>query len=262
MVYSLIWLPEVLREAGLKVAEINGWASRGRGEMGRVRGVMCHHTGSPGNLNMPTLNLLISGRGGDHPLSGPLAQLGLARDGTYYIIAAGRANHAGPGIWGGVASGNSSFIGIEAENAGTPSSVWPDWQLDAYRRGVAALLKHIGATSEMCCGHKEYARPQGRKPDPLFDMAEFRDRVRDIMRGSGAIREIIPLLDAKTGKRTLERGARGDNVKLIQEHVGVSADGKFDSRTEAFVRKFQADRGLRSDGIVGPKTWEAIIGPG
>ena len=36
MPYSLTWLPDVLRGAGLKVAEVDGWRERGRGEMGRV----------------------------------------------------------------------------------------------------------------------------------------------------------------------------------------------------------------------------------
>jgi hypothetical protein len=35
-------------------------------------------------------------------LSGPLAQLCLGRDGAFYIIAAGRAYHAGAGNWQGV----------------------------------------------------------------------------------------------------------------------------------------------------------------
>lgn len=46
---------------------------------------------------------------------GPHAQLGLGRDGTFYIIAAGRCNHAGKGNWKGVTDGNGFFIGIEAE---------------------------------------------------------------------------------------------------------------------------------------------------
>src|SRR5580700_4344959 len=49
---------------------------------------------------------------------GPLAQLGLGRDGTFYVVAAGRCNQAGQGSWQGVTTGNSSFIGIEAENTG------------------------------------------------------------------------------------------------------------------------------------------------
>ena len=38
--FSLTWLPQVLEEAGLKVAEAPGWRTRGRAEMGVVRGVM------------------------------------------------------------------------------------------------------------------------------------------------------------------------------------------------------------------------------
>ncbi len=95
MPFSLVWLPHVLKSAGLKVALVPGWETRGRAEMGEVLGVICHHTGGERHGNMPTLQLLIDGRS---DLSGPLAQLGLGRDGTFYVIAAGRCNHAGAGI--------------------------------------------------------------------------------------------------------------------------------------------------------------------
>jgi len=258
MPYSLVWLPEVLRAAGLKVAETNGWVNRGVSEMGRIRGVMCHHTGSPGSGNMPTLKTLIQGRGGAHPLPGPLAQLGLAVDGTWYVIAAGRANHAGAGEWNGVKTGNSSFIGVEAENAGTPQAHWPDWQIDAYRRGVAAILSHIGESSEMCCGHKEYALPKGRKIDPIFDMDLFRESVRQVMRGTAAIRSPVPARDPSSGRPTLERGAKGPEVILAQRAVHEEPDGRFGAATEAAVRRFQRDFDLRPDGIVGPLTWSKI----
>src|SRR4051794_10090300 len=107
MPFSLIWLPEVLRLAGLKVSEVPGWRDRGRGDVGRILGVICHHTGTSSRDNMPTLNTLIRGRS---DLPGPLAQLGLARDGTYFVVAAGRANHAGKGNFQGVRNGNSNFI--------------------------------------------------------------------------------------------------------------------------------------------------------
>ena len=141
MPFQLTWLPIVLRNAGLKVAEVDGWPNRGRGDVGTIKGVMCHHTAGPVNGNMPSLGVLREGRS---DLPGPLAQLGLGRDGTYYVIAAGRANHAGRGEWKGVADGNGSFIGIEAENTGIGDSTkpkfepWPEVQLDAYRRGDAA----------------------------------------------------------------------------------------------------------------------------
>ncbi len=253
MVFSLTWLPEILEAAGLKVAETENWRTRGRAEMGRVRGVMCHHTATPGHFdkNMPTLDLLIRGRS---DLAGPLAQLGLGRDGTFYVVAAGRANHAGAGSWEGITTGNSSFIGIEAENSGRDP--WPDIQMDAYRRGVAAILKQIEAGASMCCGHKEYALPAGRKPDPSFDMALFRRGVSDLLAGKTP----PPPIPAKDddNRPTLRRGSRGSPVEQIQGLLGLEQDGIFGPNTEAAVRAFQRNADLVPDGIVGPKTWAVL----
>lgn len=254
MAFSLTWLPEVLERAGLKVAEQPGWRTHGRGDIGRVLGVMCHHTAGPAQGNMPSLNIITNGR---PDLSGPLAQLGLGRDGTFYVVAAGRANHAGGGKWEGVTTGNSSFIGIEAEHTGKPDDPWPEVQMDAYRRGVAALLARIGATPMMCCGHKEYALPKGRKPDPTFDMMEFRAKVALIM-ASPAPPPLIAAHDAQD-RPTLRRGTRGDLVKLLQGKIGIApVDGLFGAHTEAAVREFQRRKQIVPDGIVGPKTWLAL----
>jgi N-acetyl-anhydromuramyl-L-alanine amidase AmpD len=107
-----------------------------------------------------------------------LAQLLLARDGTYYVVAAGRAHHAGPGKWQQVTNGNAHLIGIEAENTGLiegpKADPWPMVQMNASRWGVAAILRQIGAGASMCCGHGEYALPKGRKNDPSFEMDQFR----------------------------------------------------------------------------------------
>lgn len=258
MAFSLTWLPTVLLDAGLRVAEQPGWHTRGRGDVGTIRGVMCHHTAGSLRGNMPSLGVLTSGR---PDLSGPLSQLGLGRDGTFFVIAAGRANHAGAGNWQGITTGNSSFVGIEAENTGHTSGPladpWPAIQLDAYRRGCAAILKKITANAIMCCGHKEYALPQGRKPDPTLDMGEFRLQVAAIMAGTAPSPSVIPAVDAED-RPTLRRGASGELVKSIQARVGVPASGIFDAGTETAVRQFQRDHGLVPDGIVGPRTWATI----
>ena len=168
--YSLLWVPSVLRAAGLAVEEVEGWETRGHGDVSDIRGVICHHTCGPahGNIHLP---ILVDGR---PDLAGPLCHLGLGRDGTYFSIAAGSAWHAGRGEWRGLTDGNGHFIGIEAENTGLSSDPWPVIQMQSYKKGVAAILKHIGAQPDMCCGHGEYALPHGRKEDPSFDMNKFR----------------------------------------------------------------------------------------
>jgi peptidoglycan hydrolase-like protein with peptidoglycan-binding domain len=261
MVFSLTWLPEVLEEAGLKVAEVPGWRSRGLGDVKRTQGVICHHTAGAGKGHgvMPSLDTIINGRAATpktKPLRGPLAQLALGRDGTFFVVAAGFANHAGPGEWKGITTGNSSFIGIEAENTGGPDDQpWPAVQVDAYQRGVAAILRKIGAGADMCCGHKEWA-PK-RKPDPTLDMDAFRTKVAAILAGEAETLPLIPAADASL-RPTLRRGARGALVEQIQAKVGVAADGAFGPNTEAAVRRFQSGHGLVPDGIVGPATWAAI----
>ena len=81
MAFSLTWLPEVLEDAGLKVAEQPGWRTRGRREIGPVKGVICHHTAGGLTGIMPSLGVLIDGL---PQLNGPLSQLGLGRDGTFF----------------------------------------------------------------------------------------------------------------------------------------------------------------------------------
>ena len=131
--------------------------------------------------------------------------------------------------------------------------------MDAYRRGVAAILKHIRAKPIMCCGHREYALPVGRKPDPTFNMNVFRREVGNIMEGLAPAPVLIPPVDTDD-RPTLRRGAKGDLVKQIQEKVGVEVDGDFGPKTEAAVRQLQRQNGLVPDGIVGPLTWAALDG--
>jgi len=212
-------------------------------------------TAGPKTGNMPSLRIVTDGRS---DLPGPLSQLCLGRDGTFYVVAAGRAFHAGKGEWQGVTNGNTNMIGIEAENNGKNDDFpWPEVQMDAYRRGVAAILKHVGQDKIMCCGHKEYALPHGRKSDPIFNMNVFRLGVAAIMDGRAQPPLMIPPVDTD-GRPTLRRNATGDLVKRVQAKIGVSADGNFGAKTEAAVRVFQRNHGIVPDGIVGPQTWAAL----
>lgn len=263
MAGALTWLPKVLEDAGLKVATVEGWELRG-GEMGTVRGVICHHTANPRrDLNMPSLRVLRDGRS---DLPGPLSQLGLGRDGTYYVIAAGRCNHAGLGLWNGVTRGNSHFIGIEAENSGRDDDFpWPSVQIDAYQRGVAAILRHLKLDAQCCAGHKEYALPLGRKPDPSLDMPDFRAAVARLLSGEAPPPRLIPAVEPTpspnvgTPRPTLRRGSREEQwIRELQMLLGVAVDGVFGGKTEAAVRAFQRSQNIVPDGIVGPKSWAKL----
>jgi putative chitinase len=59
----------------------------------------------------------------------------------------------------------------------------------------------------------------------------------------------------------LKRGDNNENVKLMQEKLGITpAVTNFGPKTEEAVKAFQLKHGLTPDGIVGPKTWEMIMG--
>jgi hypothetical protein len=269
MTFSLTWLPDVLIAADLKVSPVDGWQNRGSRDVGKILGVICHHTAGPGpeKGNYPSFDTIINGRP-DINLPGPLAQLGLGRDGTWIIFTAGRANHAGIGEVKGIVNGNSNTIGIEAENSGKQNDPWPAVQMDAYQRGVAAILTRVGRDAGFCFGHKEYARFKngklGRKPDPSFDMNAFRASVTAIMAGTAPPPVLIPAVEPSAkpggpaGRPTLRRNSKGDLVKQIQAKLGVEQVGNFGPKTEAAVRAFQRNQGLVPDGIVGPKTWAAL----
>jgi N-acetyl-anhydromuramyl-L-alanine amidase AmpD len=150
------------------------------------------------------------------------------------------------------------MVGIEAENTGLDNDQpWPEVQVDAYARGVAALARHAGFGVEMVCGHKEWALPKGRKIDPTFDCDAFRMRVAGVLNG-GVVRAPIPKADAAK-RPTLRVGAKGEDVKLVQRVVGVEPDGKFGSATEAAVRAYQRAHKLAvADGIAGPAFWATL----
>ncbi|GAA2827659.1 peptidoglycan recognition protein family protein [Crossiella cryophila] len=185
----LLWLPDVLRGAGLRVSEVNGWRTRGADGMRDLRGVLLHHTVGRRTGNYPSLPVVQNGRPG---IPGPLAQLGLARDGSWLVIASGLANHAGDGDWPGLPLNNANphLIGVEAESAGLPPYDWTPAQIESYPRGVAALLRHIGRGSEWAIAHKEWARNRktNKKIDPAGwpgDISGFRASVARWLNNQG-----------------------------------------------------------------------------
>jgi len=58
----------------------------------------------------------------------------------------------------------------------------------------------------------------------------------------------------------LRRGSRGEGVKLMQEALGLGADGIFGPGTERSLKAWQLSQGLEADGVAGAKTLGKLLG--
>ena len=216
-------LPKILRDAGLKVVEHDGWLTRGRpsstGGFTPV-GVLCHHTATPASSSdSAVVNLLIRGRS---DLPGPLCHLGLSRDGTVHVVAAGRANHAGKAKSSGTVAagdGNRLYIGIEAFNDGRGEK-WPAAQYDAYVTLAATLCREVTHNSvQTVRGHKETSVTG--KIDPTFDMDAFRKRVQAELAPTARKKKRrksklpLPRIDAADRVDRLAKGVKRKRVRAL-----------------------------------------------
>lgn len=169
-----------LRAMGLRVVEVAGWQTRGSSTFS-PKGSVDHHTAS--NVrggNAPSLGICTNGR---PDLAGPLCHVLIARDNTCYVIASGRANHAGTGGQWGI-TGNSNVYGVERENNGTTER-WREDQRVTAAKVHAALLKGIAPQYHRVCGHKEWAPT--RKIDSWdTNYSDFRSRVAALLKPAPA----------------------------------------------------------------------------
>jgi hypothetical protein len=196
-----IWIRDVhtvLRNAGLKVVECSGWQNRSRSSGGfeTMSGMSVHHTaGAAGASAQSEVNYMLSA---SNPNS-PTANLYLARNGDWWVMAAGATNTAGKGGPRGAIpldDANRRSIGVEAGNNGQ-GEPWPSVQQQSYVKGVRALynkyLKPRGVPISMVFAHFEWA--PSRKIDPWgpsrwagnakWNMTAFRNDVMSGWPGGG-----------------------------------------------------------------------------
>ncbi|HEX6471145.1 MAG TPA: N-acetylmuramoyl-L-alanine amidase [Streptosporangiaceae bacterium] len=179
-----------LRALGFTVHEWPGWESRGNGQTSAYEGGIVHHTASPyGSAYLS----LVDGRA---DLAGPLCNYAGNADGSFTVIAAHPANHAGAS--GGRSMGplpvtatfNRRVMGLEIVYPGTAPMT------DAQRRSATAWSRVV--TDVLGNGDIERARAHaetsvtgkwdpGYAPGKTIDMRQFRaDAARALTQGVAA----------------------------------------------------------------------------
>ena len=56
----------------------------------------------------------------------------------------------------------------------------------------------------------------------------------------------------------LKNGSKGEDVKKLQEKLGLKPDGSFGPGTEKAVKEWQTKNGLTPDGVIGDKSWQLL----
>lgn len=170
-----------IRAQGVRVVEVAGWQTRGSTSFS-PRGSVNHHTAGGSKGTCPSLNTVVYGRG---DLAGPLCNVLQSREANgndiAYVVAAGRANHAGSGGWQGL-SGNSSVYGLEIEHTGTAP-------LSVARQRIASRIHAAmlnGKSASLVCQHYEWAPKRKIDAATHVSAATFRNYVVEAQKGGGA----------------------------------------------------------------------------
>ena len=171
---------KLFQYSGLKVEYIAGWENRGFDILDPTASLV-HYTWG---IFPSDLHTCIEGR---PTLSGPLCNWYVAPDGTIYVVAARQAHHAGVGVLPSVNSYGIEVSWIDPKWTpnldGTDAKPWPAVQRESIVAMLAIICKLHNWTAGRVFGHKETARPIGRKFDPALSMMLLRNDVLARMDG-------------------------------------------------------------------------------
>lgn len=162
-------------------------------------------------------------------------------------------------------SANASALGIEHEGFIDD----PSWFTDSMYRSSAALTAYLcdryGIPKDRAhiIGHSEAPGNDHTDPGPYWDWNRYMELVGGTDTGGGS-RDGLSF-DTYTTQRTGSAGPQVKALQLLLNEQGYpagDADGSFGPATAGAVTSFQAARGLEADGVVGARTWTALLSAG
>lgn len=226
-----VWLPDVLRDAGLPVEVLPEFATAGKAPKEWVA-IVDHHDASP--ISSGNNGGLTSIRYGRPDLAGPLANLFLKRDGTHVCVSSGAANHPGVSylpLRGGISSGVKYWaLGREValDGVGEPFPT-SGRQYEAMQQANAAISIYLGLQpATQLWDHKSIARPIGRKIDIRpYDLPDGRVRVARFM--------------TNTTKDWFDMASEADLIRIIDARLAAALGPTSQLDTAVKVRELHDD---------------------
>ncbi|MEU9762956.1 N-acetylmuramoyl-L-alanine amidase [Streptomyces sp. NPDC047987] len=160
-------------------------------------------------------------------------------------------------------SANASTLGVEHEGFIDD----PSWFTDTMYRSSAALTRHLcdrhGIPKDRAhiIGHSEAPGNDHTDPGPHWDWERYMELVGA---DSGTPADGLSFATYDT----LRSGSTGPQVAAAQRllgergHPAGAEDGSFGPATLSAVRAYQTALGLDADGVVGARTWTALLSGG
>jgi peptidoglycan hydrolase-like protein with peptidoglycan-binding domain len=138
---------------------------------------------------------------------------------------------------------------------------------------MAEPVLRLGASGEVV--RQLQSALQGLGYDPITIDGQFGPRTEAAVKAfqraqgiavDGVVGDItwLNIDEADNSNPTIRRGSTGNPVRRAQKRLTLGGydtkgvDGIFGADTEAAVKRFQRDRRLTADGVVGPRTWAEI----
>ncbi|MFF8916387.1 peptidoglycan-binding protein [Streptomyces sp. NPDC015032] len=161
-------------------------------------------------------------------------------------------------------SENASALGIEHEGFIDD----PSWFTDTMYRSSAALTSYLcdryGIPKDRAhiIGHSEAPGNDHTDPGPYWDWTRYMQLVGGDTGGDSSDGLSF------TAYATQRSGSTGAQVRAVQRLLGEqghpvgTVDGSFGAATQGAVTAYQSAHGLDADGVVGARTWTALLSAG